>query len=81
MTAALIAPADLSEFEFDIPCEICDEPALVGQKGCADPEPVTLCRDCYMENRRWFYDQDAAWCSFCYRPFLHYETHFDIINL
>lgn len=78
MTAALIAPADLSAYEFDIPCEWpgCDESAYVMSKGCGDEHHWAICAWHQGLSRKLFYQVGGA--CICNRLRTNYETHFDI---
>lgn len=81
MTAAL--EDQLVAHEFSIPCEHpgCGQPASVMSKGCADPVHVATCGHCLEGLRRSFEECKPAVCSICYRPFIHFETHFDIVSI
>ncbi len=83
MTATLIAPADLSSYEFDIPCEFpgCGDDASVMSKGCADSGYRAICERHYQGVRKYFYDQDKVVCKDCHRPWVHFETHYDIVAI
>lgn len=84
MTASVVLPLGLEEFEFDIPCEWEDSPcngdAAVMCKGCDDDEPRALCMDHYTALRLWFDEQKPAICI-CGRPFIHFSTHYDTLSL
>lgn len=83
MTAALIAPADLSQYEFDIPCEFpgCKNEAAVSCKGCADARHRLICEPHHQWVRKFFYDQDAVVCKTCHRPWVHFDTHYEVAPL
>ncbi len=83
MTAALIAPEDLSQYEFHLPCEFpgCDEEAAVMSKGCADPRHSAICPRHYEGVRRHFHDNLKKLCKDCHRPWVHFETHYDIVAI
>lgn len=83
MIAVLDLPADLTDLEFDIPCEFpgCDEPAAVMAKGCADPVHVATCGRCLAKLEGDFEACKPATCSICYRPFMHFSTHYDLAEI
>jgi hypothetical protein len=75
----------LGRLEFDLPCgwedHPCDRDAAVMCKGCADEDGRALCIDHYFELQGWFDEQMPATCEVCYRPFMHFDTHYSTINL
>lgn len=85
MTSVVGMPVDLDRFEFDIPCEWEDDPchrdAALVAKGCDDQDGRPLCIDHYFELQQWFDEQMPATCTVCYRPFMHFETHYSVIKL
>jgi hypothetical protein len=74
---------DVSDFEFDLPCEFknCPETATRMMKGCSDKRPFAVCPDHYNGVRDRFYKNYGAQCSGCERPWLHFETHYDYMSL
>lgn len=78
-------PATLDEHEFDIPCEWedspCYESAAVMCKGCSDDHGRALCLYHLAALRRWFYSHSDRACVTCHRPFMHFSTHYGLVNL
>lgn len=83
MTAVLDLPVDLGAYEFSIPCEFpnCDEPAAVMCKGCGDPYPVATCGRCLAQLESDFEALQPATCAVCFRPFMHFDTHYDLATI
>lgn len=81
MTAPLLDTLD--EAEFDIPCAWphCESTAIVMAKGCADRHGNALCTFHYAEVRIRFQRNVGAVCIDCHRPFLFFETHYEVIGL
>lgn len=74
-----VLPASLAEHEFSIACEAprhCDVPAAVMVQGCADTRHKALCVLHLAELKLQFERCKPCVCSVCYRPFMHFETHF-----
>ncbi|MBO0676904.1 hypothetical protein JRC04_05465 [Mycolicibacterium sp. S2-37] len=84
MTQTLVAPADLSAYEFDIPCQWigCNEPALVMCKGCSDRAHSAICKGHLkaVQDRFWAHKK-ARVCDGCNRPWLFFELHYDLVVL
>lgn len=83
MTAPIVVE-DLSTFEFDLNCEGdgCDNPAVVMCKACGDPRHFAICHQHLEHARRWFEGRTkAVVCSVCHRPWLYFETHYDIQDI
>ena len=76
-------PLNLADFEFDIPCDFpnCETAATVVCKGCADPHHYAICAPHLEGRRKWFYEQRAVACSTCFRPWMHFDTHFEVSPL
>ena len=83
MTATLIAPADLSTYEFDIACEWpgCDDAAVAMVKGCSSQRHFSMCEHHIAERREWFHAQGRVICDGCNRPFVYFELHYDIVSI
>lgn len=83
MTAVVELPADLAHLEFDIPCEArgCDNPAYVMCKGCSDARHAAICKEHLAGVRRRFESKGVVVCSGCERPWLHFETHYDLTEI
>lgn len=81
MTSTETRPADLTAHEFDISCEQCDEPGAVMVKGCADQCHMALCWAHLAKLQRDFEACKPATCAACYRPFIHFDTHFDLAEI
>jgi len=83
VTAPNINAEDLSEFEFDIPCEgeHCDNAAVELCKACGDKRYYAICRECEIFARRWFESKGYVQCAVCQRPWIYFETHYDILPL
>lgn len=83
MTAPLIAPLDLEDIGFSIRCEYhCEQPAVVMCKGCADHAHAALCAHHLGVVRQRFDDHAGrVVCENCHRPWLAFETHYDVQGL
>lgn len=85
MTEMLIAPADLTQYEaeFSIPCEwpACREQAVVMAKGCSSKRHFSMCSAHLAERREWFHAQGRVICDGCNRPFIFFETHYDLVGI
>ncbi len=82
-TSSLVSPADLAEYEFDIPCEFpgCKTGAVVMSKGCADSHHRAVCQRHYEGVRKYFFEHLNVRCLHCHRPWVHFETHYDIVPI
>ncbi|QBJ00070.1 hypothetical protein SEA_JUICYJAY_116 [Mycobacterium phage JuicyJay] len=84
MTAPLIESVDLSAYEFSIQCESpgCSESADFMAKGCADRTHRSLCHYHLAAVKRRF-DQNCGKvvCDNCNRPWLFFETHYEVTKL
>jgi hypothetical protein len=80
---APIVTEDMSTFEFDLACEAenCDKSAVVMCKACGDLRYFAICRGHLNYARRWFESHRAVVCSICHRPWLHFETHYDVQDI
>ncbi|MBB3752421.1 hypothetical protein FHT44_004933 [Mycolicibacterium sp. BK634] len=88
MTSALydLDQLDLSEMEFDIQCEFprCTASAVVMSKGCADDHHAAICAGHLREMQARFEAIGAekpTVCTHCHRPWLFFETHYDLVNI
>lgn len=83
MTAALIAPADLSLYEFSIPCQVrgCPHEAAVSCKGCCDPRHALVCRVHLQATEDRFERNFGKQCAGCLRPFWEFDTHYSVAEL
>lgn len=85
MTATLLAPADISSFEFHIPCEWreyeCPHPATVMSQGCTDDRPYAICNQHLDHVKKFIAAHKWHTCDTCSRPFLHFETHYDVMSI
>lgn len=73
----------LSELEFDLSCEFkgCDKTATVMCKGCADHRHFAICTEHLEYRRRWFYTRPHAFCINCHRPWVNFDTHYDVTEI
>ncbi|QRY51821.1 hypothetical protein [Mycolicibacterium septicum] len=83
MTAPLIEVVDLGEYEFSISCEFpgCSEDAIAMCKGCSDPKHAAVCPYHLSAVKKRFDQNIGKQCQTCYRPFMHFDTHYQLADL
>ncbi len=83
LVTAPVVVEDLSTFEFNLSCEChdCDKPAAVMCKGCGDSRHYAICRPHLDRTRRWFKSKSAVVCKICYRPWVNFDTHYDVQDI
>lgn len=82
MTAPAVTPVDLSQWTIEIQCEYhCDQPAVVMCKGCADKAHAALCGHHLAVVRQRFDSNTGKVCQDCHRPWLAFETHYEVVGI
>lgn len=77
---------DFLGLNLGIGCEFpqCTAPATVMSKGCADKHHAAVCPGHLRQLQSRFESIAAAKptvCTHCYRPWLFFETHYDLVNI
>lgn len=71
----------LEQYEFDIPCEACGQPAVVISKGCGDRRYFAVCADHYMGALTRFESQRGKQCKHCDKKWVNFEDHYRIVDI
>lgn len=85
MTAILDLPADLADYDFDveIPCgwPRCQRTGVKMIKACGDEHYMAICPGHLISVECEFESCKPAVCSICSRPFMHFETHYSVLEI
>lgn len=83
MTAPLVVPIDLADYEFEISCEFpgCNESAIAMCRGCSDARHAAVCPYHLSAVKKRFEQNLGKACETCHRPFMHFDTHYELADL